>query len=368
MAMRILLATALLLLSGVAVAADPATDACVPLPGEGGRVCRSVEAGIDVAARLCRNAEARAVRPGCDVVDGEPVDSARIDAYLAGATHAALDARFHADDTKPLKLAMWPSTHNSYNAEVYAPTLSGLDANQRYSIYDQLRMDMRSVELDVHWWPSANAPGGFDAVMCHAEDAGGGVHAGCTTERTFAEGLEEIASFLRQDAGADEVVLLYVEDDLDGAAGYSRAAETLAAALGDLVFGPADSGRTCADGLPLDATRADVLAANKRVLVVSSTCGEGTAWAALAHDYDASIDQHGLADFTAFPDCGGAAVAYGEKIVRFWEDRTWLTYTAAPQQALTPEIAREMQRCGVGMIGFDLLAPEDGRLDALATR
>lgn len=361
--MRLLAVAALMLLAGSALASSgPVGDACVPPPGDGGRACRSLEAGMDVLARLCRNA---AGTPTCDLVDGEPVDSARVDAYLASGTHAAMDARFHADDATPLRLARWPSTHNSFNAEAYAPTVSGLDANQRYSIYDQLRMDVRSVELDIHWWPSATGAG-MAAVLCHGEDLGNRVHAGCTNERLFGDGLRELAFFLRQDDAADEVILLYVEDHLDAdPAAYAAAAETLAQ-FGDVLLTPADSRRACADGLPLDATREDLLAAGKRLLVVASTCGEGTPWAGLVHSYGASVDQHGIEDIAPYPDCSATSVEYGTRIVRVWEDRTWLTSMQEPQLAMTPATVTEMARCGVTMIGFDLLAPEDGRLDALA--
>lgn len=344
--------------------ADAAPAGCPPVPDEGGRVCKSLETGVDVAARLCRNAGAPTA--ACDGVDGEPTSHARIEAYLASATHVAMDARFHADDAKPIELARWPSTHNSFNAEAYAPTLSGLDANQRYSILDQLRMDVRAVELGIHWWPSATGAG-FAPVMCHAEDVGNGVHAGCTTERLFGQGLAELSYFLRQDDAADEVILLYVEDHLDGdPAAYAEAAASLAE-LSDVLLRPADTGRACADGLPLELSRADALARGKRLLVVASTCGEGTPWAGLVHSYHASVDQHGVEDLTPYPECGGASFAYGAKIVRVWEDATWLTYMQEPQLRMTPALTAEAARCGVGMVGFDLLDPGDGRLDALAS-
>ena len=336
---------------------------CPTLPDEDGRVCKSASSGVDVAARLCRNVGVSPIV--CDAVDGESASRARIDAYLLSQTHAAMDARFHADDAKPIKLALWPSTHNSFNAEAYAPTLSGLDANQVYTIFDQLRMDVRAIEIDIHWWPSASGAG-MAPVMCHAEDAGGGVHAGCTNERLFGHGLAELASFLRQDDAADEVVLLYVEDHLDGEpAAYEAAASTLGE-LSETILRPADTGRACADGLPLDLTRADALSRGKRLLVMASTCGEGTPWSGLVHRYAASVDQHGVEDLTPYPGCGGDSFAYGEKIVRVWEDATWLTYMNEPQLTMTPEVASVAARCGVGMIGFDLLDPEDGRLSAIS--
>ena len=66
-------------------------------------------------------------------------------------------------------------------------TLSGLDSNQQLSLTDQLRSDIRSVELDAHWFPSL-AAGGNAPVMCHAR-GGEELHAGCTTEALLTEGL-----------------------------------------------------------------------------------------------------------------------------------------------------------------------------------
>lgn len=42
-------------------------------------------------------------------------------------------------------------THNTYNSEVYRDVDSYLDPQQKHSIYDQLRLGARFIELDAHW-------------------------------------------------------------------------------------------------------------------------------------------------------------------------------------------------------------------------
>ena len=51
----------------------------------------------------------------------------------------------------PLKDATFLHTHNSYNSSKYTTAFSYLDPNQNETIYDQLRMGVRAIELDVHW-------------------------------------------------------------------------------------------------------------------------------------------------------------------------------------------------------------------------
>lgn len=361
--MRSLAPLAVVLLAAVPAFAladsNPATQACPPLPGEDGRVCKSLHTGVDVAARLCRVQSA----DECTAVDGEPSPATydELVAYREGPTRRALALQFRLGDDLPLARAVFPSTHNSFNAEVYRASPSGLDANQRYSLYDQLLMDVRALELDVHWWPSIETAE-REPVLCHAEDVGNGVHAGCTSERVLTFGLEEIGWFLTENQ--DDVLLLYIEDHLDGDEGYDRAAAALERMLGPWLYTPADAGRTCEAGRPLDVSRADVLAAGKQVIVVSG-CGSA-AWSARVFDHDVNNLQGGVEDFAPYPDCGHPRAVYDAKWIRYWEDATWLTHMASGAQAPnTPETAREMTRCGVNMPGFDLLAPDDGRLDAL---
>ena len=83
----------------------------------------------------------------------------------------------------PLYEAQFAGSHNSFNASSYLvplngkpvqyyPTLTNQDPNQVYSITDQLRMDIRGLEIDLHWVPSiyGNAStGGYWVDVCHGQ-------------------------------------------------------------------------------------------------------------------------------------------------------------------------------------------------------
>jgi hypothetical protein len=76
--------------------------------------------------------------------------------------------------------------------------------------------------------------------------------------------------------------------------------------------------------------------------------------------------------YGGFPHCGGVSRAtHAQKIVRFYEDSTFVSPAAEPtgqsstDDGLTPDTVRAMTRCGVDLLGFDQLLPRDGRLDAL---
>lgn len=278
-----------------------------------------------------------------------PEDPAAIEAYEGSWLHRTLAFQFRLGNTLPLVNAPYVGTHNSANSTSEDPTLSGSDSNQMLSLTDQLRLDVRSLELDVH-----NING--TPVLCHGRGADE-LHAGCTNERTFAERLPELRGWL--DAHPRQVVLLYLEDHLEGA--YDTGAAVLQDALGPLLFKPPAG--ECAP-MPLELTRKQILAAGKQVLAISS-CGEGTAWGGLIFD-DAERAEHegSAADFEPYPAC-----EYGGHFQRFFEDSTALSFGAGGGQArpsLTPEVTREMTRCGVDLLGFDQLLPGDGRLAALA--
>ena len=52
----------------------------------------------------------------------------------------------------PLKDSTFMHTHNTYNSAAYTTAFSYIDPNQNFSINDQLRMDIRAIEFDVHWY------------------------------------------------------------------------------------------------------------------------------------------------------------------------------------------------------------------------
>src|SRR3954451_23330382 len=255
-------------------------------------------------------------------------------------THRALAFQYALGDDVPLRGAPWVGTHNSFNsiAEM-GNTLSDTDANQQLSIPDQLAIDVRSIELDVHSFAGRQ-------VVCHAR-GGDQAHAGCTLERQFASVLAELGGWLR--AHPDQVILLYLEDTLDTAADHDAAAATLRAQLGSLVFAP--SGGGC-QKLPLSTTRDDVRSAGAQVIVVSA-CGQGAGWPTQVFDWSDHVESRPVG-YRDFPDCGPdyPRATYDAQLVRYYEDSTWLTEgasyvgQASVDDGISPQTAAAMMRCG----------------------
>jgi hypothetical protein len=287
-------------------------------------------------------------------------------AYERSWTHRALSLQSALGDDVGLRDAPWVGTHNSFNsiAEM-GPTLSDLDSNQRLSLTDQLRVDVRSLELDLHWFPSLAAGGAQAPVVCHAESQ----HEGCSIERPLGAVLGEIAGWLR--AHDDQVLLLYLEDHLDGADGHDAAAATIRSALGGLLYAPAPGPSATCTALPLGLTRNAIRAGGARVILVSG-CGAGTAWPGVAYDWSGHAETRPVG-FEDFPSCGPdfSRTTYDRTLVRYFEDSTGLTAAASQVGAataddgITPATAAAMARCGVDLVGLDQLMPQDGRLDAL---
>jgi hypothetical protein len=279
----------------------------------------------------------------------------------------ALDLQHGLADDVGMRNAPWVGTHNSFNSTAeMGPTLSDTDSNQQLSLEDQLKLDVRSIELDLHWFPSAQA-GGRTPVVCHAEEPER-QHAGCTIEKPLGMVLDEIGDWLRDPAHSDQVLLLYLEDDLGSADGQNASAAALEEKLGDLIYRPA-GGASCTQ-LPLALTRDQVLAAGKQVIVVSG-CGT-TAWRGVVFNWDLREEERPVG-YSDFPNCGAdfEREDYDGTLIRYYEDSTGVTAGAATigashhDDGITEESAAQMARCGVDLTGMDQLLPDDGRLKAL---
>jgi hypothetical protein len=287
--------------------------------------------------------------------------AAPVDDHERSWVHRALGLQYELGGDVALRNAPWVTTHNSFNSKAeMGQTLSTQDANQQITLLDQLRVDVRGLELDLHWFLSP-AGGGFAPVVCHARGEQEG-HLGCTVEKPLGPVLDVIAAWLR--AHPDQVLLLYLEDDL-GSQGHDESAQILEQRLGPAIYRPAAGGAACTP-LPMDLTRDAVRAAGKQVVLVSG-CGRGAAWPALVFDWTDRVEERPFG-FTDFPACGPDIdrATYDAKLVRYYEDSTRLTASVgSPDDGIPPETAARMARCGVDLIGFDQLRPEDGRLEAL---
>ena len=231
----------------------------------------------------------------------------------------ALDIQYELGFDVPLRNAPYVGTHNSFNSVAeMGPTLSTMDSNQQLGLVDQLDVDVRSIELDLHRFPSAQGAG-YRPVVCHA--LGGGV--GCTVEKELDPILAEISGWLRDPENSEQVLLLYLEDDLDTEGTHDDAAEIIETELGDLVYRP-EGGRGCEE-VSTELTRKEIRDSGKQVLIVSG-CGKGDAWQSLAFSWADHRESRPF-DFADFPDCGpDYTIADSRKhLIRYFEDSTKVT-------------------------------------------
>ncbi|HVE94502.1 MAG TPA: hypothetical protein VNB24_06245 [Acidimicrobiales bacterium] len=350
------------------------------VPQLGQRACRALESVIWGLGSGCRNLArdvglVRELREACEAIDGRVVDPDEITAYEASWTHRALGLQRSLDDGVALTRSLLPHTHNSFNAPTYFPTLTSQDPNQIYSLTDQLRMDIRAVEFDVHWVPSVYgdaSTGGMALTLCHGNtDHSDDVHVGCTTDRPFTQGLDELAAWMKAPENTDEVVLLYIQNEMNGdAVAHNLATAQIRDHLGDLVARPS-AGSPCAP-LPTTTSRSALRNAGHRVLIVGN-CGPGDwgTWvherATATHWFESSSgagdDYPGLVNGCAAERVRTGA---GTKITRWYDDSTLVAVMESgnDQGTVSALEAKAMVGCGVNLVGFDQLKP-DARLDAL---
>ena len=363
----------------------------------GYKFCRSLQAltaGVAAACRTpLRDAPDATLPEWCGLVDGRRVSEAQVRAYEQSWVHQALTLQRGLDAGAPMWEEQFVHTHNSFNASAYAvptdgslpsyyPTLTNQDPNQVYSMTDQLRMDVRALEIDLHWVPSpygSPATHGYWVTMCHGDGespAGKGpyVHVGCTDDRPLQDGLAEVARWLG--SHPHEVVLLYLENQLyDGAPiastrqAHDIATSLIARVLGRFVYQPqavdptAVSPGQCAS-MPYDVSRADILAAGKQVMLVGN-CGPG-AWSRWVFTRGPAWNESGNPTNYGASDCARDRQGMTTHSVfrRWYEESPWLEAMTDATQVLTADATAQMVRCGANLVGFDQLQPFDGRLKA----
>jgi hypothetical protein len=383
---RLVLAVATLL-AALAAATQPAAAADSPSPDQqcaanapSDAMCTGVDKVGERGSAECRRASDATGGPisdeQCYPPIGHQVNRQAVDDYGTSWVHRALQFQYRLANDVPFRNAPWLGTHNSFNSTSEFPTLSHTDANQQLSLADQLDLDMRSLELDVHWFPSAEAGGQQAPVVCHARPPSEG-NAGCTSERLLSDRLPEISSWLNRPENRHEVLLLYLEDAVANAAGYEATNSVLNEKLkrldgSSLIYHPHPSGTTC-EKLPMDVSRDDVLAAGAQVVIVSG-CGAG--WAGNVFDWNGGgpeVESGSSSGYGSFPDCDTRfnRETYDTKMVRYFEDSTWLSAATDPSappggdDKLSADKVGRMIRCGVDLFGMDQLLPDDGRLEAL---
>jgi len=340
----------------------PAVALADPVQEAGERVAQKA---AEQAAASCRRDPVG--RQECAAALGTAdAGEAAIAEYEASELSRTLALQRTLGDGLPLQAGLWVGTHNSANSTSEDPTLSQSDSNQQLSLSDQLRLDVRSLELDAHWFPSLRSAGQAP-VLCHAQSR----HEGCTTERLLEDGLAEIAGWL--DANPGEVVLLYLEDHLDGQQGHDKAVADLRSAFGTRLFTPAAGTPGCTQ-LPLTLTRDAMRAAGAQVVVMTGGCNDavGQGWLDTTFSETQRKEDRPVG-YGGYPRCGGVDLTGEDSVFRrYFEDSTFLNSAAtlggqaSPDDGLTPETVAAMTRCGVDLLGLDQLVPADGRLEALA--
>jgi hypothetical protein len=359
--------TAFALLCGLTLAPATAAD----------RLQRGKKYLTDLTAAECRRLH-WVNHDVCTRIGGIDVSEARMVDYENSWVHRALTLQRQLDDKAPFLRELFPHTHNSFNSSAYMLTVTQSDPNQLYSMRDQLRMDIRAIEMDLHPQPLVQSPltPATDVVLCHGQPEAVGpivIHVGCSWDRPFTDGLLELRGWLSESANTNEVVLLYLENNLDNDPGaHAIAAQDIERILGPLVYRPDDHGAAPCAPMPMNTSRAQVRAAGRRVLIVGN-CGPG-AWGTWVHERGPLWDESGSDvgnDYPDYPACKAqrAALHYDTHLIRRYEDSTALSNTvggtilaAGGPGEVTAVEARRMARCGVNLIGFDQLYPQDPRL------
>src|SRR3954467_10207574 len=333
--------------AGTASAQIPLDQTCGQLSPTGA-ACTGTDKLAEAAAAECRRIGLP--EENCALPLGHQVSSRIVRAYRKSWLHDAAAFQYELGGPLPLVDAQWLGTHNSFNSVNNEPTASHTDSNQQLSLTQQLDIDMRSLELDVHYVRGS-------VLVCHGRGPDE-QHFGCTTEPRFADVLPEIASWLK--AHPQQVVLLYLEDELGDPAGYTETVNVLNTVLGSKIYRPSASQMTskgCAN-LPLDASRDSIRAAGAQVVLVGN-CRSG--WASDVFGWDDNhVESGSTPKYPPFPACDATypRSVYDSKLVRYYEDSTFVSAAVDPAQSpadseadsLTPERGANMTRRGRGPV------------------
>lgn len=233
-------------------------------------------------------------------------------------------------------------SHNTYNSKVYQTAIRYIDPQQKHSIYDQLRIGARFIELDAHWTAQTHGnvwDWGPGLLLCHSGIGAsmGDLHVGCSlTDRFVKDGMSEVARFLNENP--EEVIILYIEDHTDGR--HEELLTILNETLGNKIY--ASNGcKNIADSL----TKAQVRGDGKQVVLwKDGGCSANSDMAQLA-----------------FTGLG--------KIGRIWEDQTSVGaigafFTGGSVDKITAADVTQVFKEGGNIINFDNLTYSDGRLAA----
>ena len=230
---------------GAALVELSATTGIAGLPELGPGVCKSVDAGSVLTALVCGKLPVDP--PACnDLTDGRPTDPAAVDAFEQGWVHRALELQRRLDLDLPLRDALIPHTHNSFNAGTEWPSAHHLgpepallddrpaadgDAGHRARRPLPARTPPATPPRACRR-PSSATPRPCPSRACRSTSAARST--GCSRS-----GLDEVRAWLDAPGNEDEVLLVYLQNELDGdPAAHAATVAELDRALGDLVARP----------------------------------------------------------------------------------------------------------------------------------
>ena len=224
-------------------------------------------------------------------------------------------------------------THNSFNSEAYRDIDSYIDPQQKVSLYDQLRIGARFIELDVHWTTYASGwPWNWrqQLLLCHGTDFGCGL-----TDRKLTSGMNEIKNWLNENP--DQVIILYIED-------YSENHHNdLYNQINDRIGHKIYQSGGCVD-IPDTLSKAQILAAGKQVIL----------WK------DKGCSSYAPLNAMAYSGLGNVG--------RIWEDATTTSWVAGifdgGVDRLSNSDIRNAYATGANIINLDDMKTGDDRLKA----
>jgi hypothetical protein len=272
--------------------------------------------------------------------------------YYQSWQNLALQKQNKLDINLPLGQASFLYTHNSFNSSAYANLGSYWDPNHVLPLVGQLDMGVRAIELDIHW--TATDSGNQQIQLCHGTND----HTGCSIfDRRFADGIKEVNSWLRQNQNRQEVVMIYLEDHLDGH--YDEAINIMQQYFAELVYKPAGC-----QGIPHNISKADILAAGKQVLLIGGNCATSN-WSNYVFN---GVWPTKNGSFSGYPTCtvdGMSAEQIKNTLVRIYEDSTNLTeWFGDHNQTIRAQVMNDAVKCGLGIVGAEPLTEYDSRMAA----
>jgi hypothetical protein len=264
----------------------------------------------------------------------------------------ALTLQNRLDQKEPLKRAIFPHTHNSYNnkGDGY-----WADINHIVGISDQLKMGIRFLELDVASYPWKLPYSSISSIrLCHKV---------CSkSDMSLNNGLKKIRDFLKKNK--NEVILIWLEVNLPSnnkSKFLKEVRKKIDKHIGNYVYRP--SGGSCRnfDDVMLNKSKLDILNAGKNVVIFSKRAcykGKMQSWV-FDGRLDNRIKQKKDSDtFLGFPNCTYDSYKISDFNSKFWRsynDGTLVGKALDDADNMTVSEIKAMRGCGINVIGPERL-------------